>query len=68
MVQPPVSGLQIACELAEFGASLVEQRFRHEHPDACDDDVDAHVRAWWQDRSGAPDGDAPGRRRNLDVV
>ena len=43
MVQPPVSGLQIACELAEFGASLVEQRFRHEHPDACDDDVDAHV-------------------------
>jgi len=62
-----VSGLQVACELAELGAQLVEQRYRRDHPDASDDVVRAHVRAWWLDRPGARDGDAVGRRRDVDV-
>jgi hypothetical protein len=55
-----VSGVQVACELAEMGAHMVEARFRREHPEASDDDVAAHVRAWWLERPGAPDGDATG--------
>lgn len=51
----------MACELAELGAQLVEQRYRRDHPDASDDAVRAQARAWWLDRPGAPDGDAVGR-------
>lgn len=54
------SGVQMACELAEMGAHMVEARFRREHPEASDDEVAAQVRAWWIDRPGAPDGDAVG--------
>ena len=62
-----VPGLQVACELAELRARLVNQRYRRDHPDASDDVVRVQVRAWWLDRPGAPDGDAVGRRRNVDV-
>ena len=67
MADARVSGLQLACELAELGAQLVEQRYRRDHPDASDDVVVAHVRTWWLDRPGAPDGDAVGRRRDVDA-
>lgn len=60
------SGMAIAFELADLGARMVETRFRREHPDAGDDEVAAHVRAWWLDRPGAPDGDCPGRSLPLD--
>jgi len=62
-----VSGLQVACKLLELGAQLVEQRYRRDHSDVSDDAVRAHVRAWWLDRPGAPDGDAVGRRCDVDV-
>jgi hypothetical protein len=58
-----VSGVHVACELAEMGAHMVEARFRREHSDASDDEVAEHVRRWWIDRPGAPDGDAVGRPR-----
>ena len=58
--------MAIAFELAEMGARMVEARYRREHPDAdaadADDEVAAHVRAWWLDRPGAPHGDCPVRR------
>lgn len=55
-----VSGVAIACELAEMGAHMVEARFRREHPDVSEGDVAEQVRRWWLDRPGAPDGDAVG--------
>jgi len=67
MADARVSGLQVACELAELGAQSVEQRYRRDHPDPSDDVVRALVRAWWLDRPGAPDGDAVGRRRCVDA-
>ena len=53
-----LSGVQVACELAEMGAHMVEARFQREHPDASDEEVTDHVGRWWIDRPGAPDGDA----------
>jgi len=67
MADARVSGLQVACELAELGAQLVERRYRRDHPDVSDEVVRAHVRAWWFDRPSAPDGDAVGRRRVVDA-
>lgn len=61
----PSGGLVTAFELAELGARMVEARFRREHPDATDEAVAAHVRAWWLDRPGAPDGDCIGRQRPI---
>ena len=57
---------QIACELADFGARMVESRFRREHPEATDDEVSEAVSAWWRHRPGAPNGDAVGPARLLD--
>ena len=51
----------MALELSEAGIAMREQRFRREHPDATESDVDAFMRAWLIDRPGAPDGDAVGR-------
>lgn len=53
--------IEIACELAEFGVQMVAATSRREHLDATDDQVQQHANAWWQDRPGAPHGDAPGR-------
>jgi hypothetical protein len=47
--------------MADMAARMVETKYRREHPEACDADVLAHVNAWWQDRPGAPHGDAVGR-------
>lgn len=58
-----VSGVQVACELAEMGSHMVEARYRREHPDASDEEVADQVRRWWLDRPGAPDGDAVGTPR-----
>jgi hypothetical protein len=60
MSSGPVSGVAVACELAEMGAHMVEARFRREYPEASDADVADVVRSWWLDRPGAPDGDAVG--------
>ena len=61
MAEPAKSGMQIACEMADMAARMVEARYRREHPEASDDEVRAHIRAWWSDRPGAPYGDAAGR-------
>jgi hypothetical protein len=58
-----VSGVAVACELAEMGGHMVEARFRREHPDASEVEVAERVRRWWLDRPGAPDGDAVGVAR-----
>ncbi len=58
-----VSGVQVACELAEMGADMVAARYRREHPDATDAEVAEQVQRWWLDRPGAPHGDAVGIAR-----
>jgi len=64
-VTRPPSGAEVAGELAEFGAELVELKYRREHPECSEAEVRAAVRAWWSDRRVAPDGDVAGavRRR-----
>jgi hypothetical protein len=57
----PAEGLRLALELTELGLDLRLQRFRREHPDATEAEVEAVARAWLLDRPGAPLGDAPGR-------
>jgi hypothetical protein len=54
MTSGALSGVQVACELAEMGSHMVEARFRREHPDASGEEVAEHVRRWWIDRPGAP--------------
>lgn len=66
MDRPAISGLAIALDLADLGAKMVEATYRRRHPDADDDAVAAHVRAWWLDRPGAPDGDCSGRSLPVD--
>ncbi len=63
MSSDAISGVAVACELAEMGSHMVEARFRREHPTATEGDVAEHVRRWWLDRPGAPDGDAVGVAR-----
>lgn len=53
--------LDIVFELVDLGAGMVAARYRREHPDATDAEVEAAVNAWLGDRSMAPDGDAEGR-------
>ena len=57
------TGFEVACQLAEFGAAMVAEKHRREHPEATEDEVDAAVGHWWGERPGAPDGDAPGAVR-----
>jgi len=45
-----------------MGSRLHAERFRREHPDATEADVDQAINAWWLDRPGAPVGDGPGHR------
>lgn len=61
------SGFQTALELFDLGRRLRVERFRREHPDAGEAEVDACVRAWLLDRPGAPLGDAPGTPKALDT-
>ncbi|MEQ1872624.1 MAG: hypothetical protein ABL953_02765 [Ilumatobacteraceae bacterium] len=59
------TGVEIACDLAESAAQMVEARFRREHPSASDEEVARCVQRWWSDRPGAPHGDAVGRVRPI---
>ncbi|MFN0089737.1 MAG: hypothetical protein ACKVWR_05620 [Acidimicrobiales bacterium] len=56
-----VHPLEVAFALTELGMRMQAERYRRDHPDASEADVEAAVRAWLHDRPGAPDGDAVGR-------
>lgn len=58
----PVFPLEVVFALTEFGSRLQAQRYRREHPEARDAEVEAAVRAWLHDRPGAPGGDGGERR------
>lgn len=57
----PVYPLEVAFALTELGMRMQAERFRRDHPDASEAEVDAAVRAWLHDRPGAPGGDGVGR-------
>jgi hypothetical protein len=54
------TGVEIAIQLAEFGAEMVAAKFRRDHPDATAEEVAQRVNEWWMERPGAPFGDAIG--------
>jgi hypothetical protein len=58
-VADDVTGLALAFELTDLGARLLAQRYRREHPDATEAEVEAVLQAWFLDRPGAPFGDGP---------
>lgn len=57
--------LVTALELTALGEELLRQRLRREQPDLSDEEIEAAVARWWDDRPGAPRGDAVGRPRDL---
>jgi hypothetical protein len=57
--------LKIVFEMFELATGMVAARYRREHPDASDAEVEAVVAAWISDRPGAPGGDAPGVARSV---
>ena len=59
MSEEPATGLALALELLDMGLRMQAQRYRREHPDATEVEVEAFVQAWLFDRPGAPDGDGP---------
>ena len=63
MSTEPVYGVEISGDLADFGAQLVELKFRRMHPNCTDGEVATAVAAWWSDRRVAPDGDVAGHVR-----
>lgn len=67
MTESPASKMAAAFELFDVAVHLRAERHRRENPEATEAEVDAVVQAWLLDRPGAPDGDAPGRRRTLPV-
>jgi hypothetical protein len=49
--------LRITFKLFDYGVATMRQRFRRDHPDESDDEIDERLRSWLQDRPM----DAPGR-------
>lgn len=54
--------LRLAFDLFTTGEAMMRQRLRREHPDLSEQEIDARLLAWLQERPGAECGDAPGRR------
>jgi len=62
------SGVELACELAELGADLLEARLRRQVPELDDREIERQIAAWWLARPGAPDGDSPGVLRPIPLA
>lgn len=62
-VDERVAKLHLAFELFEAAEALMRQRLKREMPGASEDEIEAKIVAWLQDRPGAPHGDAPGTPR-----
>ncbi len=60
-VSSPADKLAATADLLEFAIEARRGRFRREHPDASDEDIELLVDAWLQERPGAEHGDGPGR-------
>lgn len=66
MDRPEEQRLRQALAMFDDGVALMRQNLRRRDPDAPEEEIDRRLRAWLQERPGAPHGDAegpPGRRR-----
>ena len=59
--ETPAQRLRIALDLFEFGTDMMRQKLRREAPEATDDEIQARLVAWLQERPGAELGDGAGR-------
>ena len=57
----PEERLRIALDMAATGIEMKRMQFRREQPEWDESQVAAAMRAWLQDRPGAPYGDYPGK-------
>jgi len=53
--------LRLTFDLCAAGEAVKRQQLRREHPKASDEEIEALLIAWLQERPGAPFGDAEGR-------
>lgn len=53
--------LGMALDLFETGVEMMRQKFRRDHPDLADQEVEARLGSWLRKRPGAEFGDAVGR-------
>ena len=58
--ETPADRLRVAFELHELAVRMLQQRYRREHADATEAEVEAAVAAWHSRRPGAEFGDAEG--------
>lgn len=59
--ETPAQRLRTALDLFEFGTDMMRQKLRREAPDATEDEIQARLVAWLQERPGAELGDGVGR-------
>lgn len=52
-------------DMFEVGVAMREQRFRRDHPEAAESDIEAMMLDWMRWRPGAEHGDAQGRAIDL---
>jgi Rv0078B-related antitoxin len=52
-----VQGLRLAFELFDAAESLMRQNIRRSFPESTEQEIEAKIIAWLQDRPGAPHGD-----------
>jgi hypothetical protein len=62
MDRPEEQRLRLALDLHDEGVALMRLNLRRRHPEAPEEEIDERLRAWLEDRPGAPHGDAVGRR------
>jgi hypothetical protein len=53
--------LRLAFDLFAAGEALMRQNLRRFYPDASDQEIEARLAAWLQERPGAEHGDTDGR-------
>ena len=60
-LQAAARRLRLALDLYEAGVAMMKQKFRREHPELSDAEIEARLAAWLVERPGAEFGDASGR-------
>jgi hypothetical protein len=56
----PAYGLRVAFDLFDAAEALLRQNILREFPESTEQEIEAKIVAWLQDRPGAPHGDCPG--------
>jgi hypothetical protein len=53
--------LRLALDLFRTGEEMMRRKLRREHPDPSNDEIEARLLQWLQERPGAEFGDATGK-------